>query len=125
MRQLEFAQADLASHDAAVVGELDRLSDLGYRFSLNQVNDLVLNVTSLASRHFGFVKIGAAALLGRIRQEPPEVDLRDFKTLLDQAGIDLIVDRIESESDLIELLDYNIDYGHGALFGEPRLARDV
>ncbi len=122
---LEFAQADLASHDAAVVGELDRLSDLGYRFSLNQVNDLILNVTSLASRHFGFVKIGAAALLGRIRQEPPEVDLRDFKTLLDQAGIDLIVDGIESESDLIELLDHNIDYGQGALFGEPRLARDA
>ncbi|MFQ5953723.1 MAG: EAL domain-containing protein [Kiloniellales bacterium] len=121
----EFAQADLATHDAAALGELDRLSDLGYRFSVDQVNDLNLNVTSLASRHFGFVKVDAASLLRKIRQEPPEVDVRDFKTLLDQAGIDLIVDRIEGERELIELLDYNIDYGQGVLFGEPRLAREA
>jgi len=121
----EFAQADLAAHDALARDELDRLSDLGFRFSVDQVGDLDLNVTALASRHFGFVKVEAGMLLQKIRREPPEVDVRDFKALLDQAGIDLIVEKIEGEAELIELLDYNIDYGQGFLFGEPRLAREV
>ena len=121
----EFAQADLAAHDALARDALDRLSDLGFRFSVDQVRHLDLNVTALASRHFGFVKVEAAMLLQRIRQEPPEAGVRDFKALLDQAGIDLIVEKIEGEAELIELLDYNIDYGQGFLFGEPRLAREV
>ena len=121
----EFAQADLAAHDALARDALDRLSDLGFRFSVDQVRHLDLNVTALASRHFGFVKVEAAMLLQRIRQEPPEAQVRDFKALLDQAGIDLIVDKIEGEAELIELLDYNIDYGQGFLFGEPRLDREV
>jgi cyclic-di-GMP phosphodiesterase TipF (flagellum assembly factor) len=121
----EFAQADLAAHDALALDELDRLSDLGFRFSVDQVSHLDLNVTALASRHFGFVKVEAAMLLQSIRRQPPEVDLRDFKALLDQAGIDLIVEKIEGEAELVELLDYNIDYGQGFLFGEPRLAREL
>ncbi len=121
----EFAQADLAAHDALALDELNRLSDLGFRFSVAQVSHLDLNVTALASRHFGFVKVEAAMLLQRTRQQPPEVDLRDFKALLDQAGIDLIVEKIEGEAELVELLDYNIDYGQGFLFGEPRLAREL
>ena len=121
----EFAQADLAAHDASALDELNRLSDLGFRFSVAQVSHLDLNVTALASRHFGFVKVEAAMLLQRTRQQPPEVDLRDFKALLDQAGIDLIVEKIEGEAELVELLDYNIDYGQGFLFGEPRLAREL
>ena len=121
----EFAQADLAAHDASALDELNRLSDLGFRFSVDQVSRLDLNVTALASRHFGFVKVEAAMLLQRIRQEPPEAGVRDFKALLDQAGIDLIVEKIEGEAELVELLDYNIDYGQGILFGEPRLAREL
>ena len=121
----EFAQADLAAHDASALDELDRLSDLGFRFSVAQISHLDLNVTALASRHFGFVKVEAAMLLQRIRRQPPEAELRDFKALLDQAGIDLIVEKIEGEAELVELLDYNIDYGQGFLFGEPRLAREL
>jgi EAL domain-containing protein (putative c-di-GMP-specific phosphodiesterase class I) len=31
---------------------------------------------------------------------------------------------VESELDLIELLDFEIDYSQGYLFGEPRLGRE-
>ena len=37
--------------------------------------------------------------------------------------IDLIVEKVEAESRLIDLLDYEIDYGQGYLFGAPRPAR--
>jgi cyclic-di-GMP phosphodiesterase TipF (flagellum assembly factor) len=121
----EFTQADLAAHDQAALRELNRLADLGFRFSVDQVADLDLNVTALASRRFAFVKVDADLLIREIGDNPPLVDVRDFKALLDQAGIDLIVEKIESEGQLIELLDFNIDYGQGYLFGQPRLAREA
>ncbi len=121
----EFTQADLAAHQGSVLKELDRLRELGFRFSVDQVSDLNLDVDALANRQFGFVKVEAGILLGKIRSDPPEVDVRDFKAVLDRAGIDLIVQKIEGESDLVELLDYNIDFGQGFLFGEPRPAREI
>ncbi len=46
--------------------------------------------------------------------------LRAIKRRLDESAIDLIVDRIESEAQLVELLDLPVDFGQGLLFGEPR-----
>jgi cyclic-di-GMP phosphodiesterase TipF (flagellum assembly factor) len=37
--------------------------------------------------------------------------------------IDLIVTKVEDESRLLELLDYDVGFGQGFLFGEPSLAR--
>lgn len=51
--------------------------------------------------------------------------MRDFKARLDEAGIDLIVENVEDESDLIERLVCNIDYGPGFLFGESHPAREA
>lgn len=121
----QLAQADLAAHETAARGALQRLGELGFRFAIDRIADLDLNVTSLASRHFRFVKVEADLLLPKIRREPPADEVRDFKALLDQAGIDLIVDGIEGEAELVDLLDYNVDYGQGALFGEPRAARET
>jgi cyclic-di-GMP phosphodiesterase TipF (flagellum assembly factor) len=35
----------------------------------------------------------------------------------------MIVEKIEHDSDLVELLDFEVDFGQGYLFGEPRLSR--
>jgi cyclic-di-GMP phosphodiesterase TipF (flagellum assembly factor) len=43
---------------------------------------------------------------------------------MDSAGIDLIVEKIETEQMLVELLEYSIDFGQGYLFGEPRLSKE-
>ena len=44
---------------------------------------------------------------------------RRLKKHLDAFGIDMIVEKIEGEDMLRELLDFNIDYGQGYLFGKP------
>jgi cyclic-di-GMP phosphodiesterase TipF (flagellum assembly factor) len=59
---------------------------------------------------------------------PPEGGLgniagADIKQWLDREGLDLIVEKIEDERQVVELLDYEIDFGQGFLFGEPRLSR--
>ena len=39
-------------------------------------------------------------------------------------GIDLIADRIEDERTVIEILDLDIGFGQGHLFGQPKPIKD-
>ena len=121
---LEFPLIDFMAHDAATAEALTRLLQTGVRFSIDQVTDLKMDIDGLARRGVRFVKLPAATLLSELRLEHPTVDPRALKDSLDRAGIDLIVEKVESESDLIELLDFQIDFGQGFLFGEPRIAKE-
>jgi cyclic-di-GMP phosphodiesterase TipF (flagellum assembly factor) len=121
---LEFPLKDFMAHDAATAEALTRLLQLGVRFSIDQVDDLKLDTDGMARRGVRFVKIPAATLLNELRLDRPNADPRVLKDSLDRAGIDLIVEKVESESDLIELLDFQIDFGQGFLFGEPRIAKE-
>ena len=120
----EFAQAHVERHGASVMLELERLARLGFRFSMDQVTHLNLDLDALGARHFRFIKLDAAKLLEHTRSETERLDMRAFKRALDRNGIDLIVEKIETEPMVLELLDLPIDYGQGFLFGEPRQAKE-
>ncbi len=113
----EFAQADFARWSEAGARLLDRLARLGCRFSLDQVSSLDFDAAALASRHVRFVKIAGDLLLDEMR------DNIGMLRALRRHQVDLIVEKVEDEARLVELLDYDIDFGQGFLFGEPRLAR--
>jgi cyclic-di-GMP phosphodiesterase TipF (flagellum assembly factor) len=119
----ELPQRALIEADANLGRDLERLAQMGFRFSLDQVNDLNLNAAQLASAHFRFLKLDAQRLLRAQREGLLGGDAKQFKKLLDSYGIDLVVERIETEAMLLELLDLQIDYGQGYLFGEPRFAK--
>ena len=119
----EFHQADIAHADDEALDGLQRLAGLGFRFSLDQVTHLRFDTAALARRNFRFVKVDADRLLNPTQKT--DLDPRDLKALLDRHEIDLIVEKIENEQQLLELLDFRVDYGQGYLFGEPRLARDL
>lgn len=119
----EFAQSDLANHDDGIARNLDRLSELGFRFSVDQIGSLELDVEELLARRVSFVKIEAAALLEQLADPESSLAVHRMKQALDEAGIDLIAEKIEQEQQLVELLDYGIDFGQGYLFGEPRPSR--
>ena len=120
---LELTQADLDEHLTEIEPDLMKLGQLGYRFSMDSVTDISLDIGGLVDRHFHYVKIDAALILDRI-QAGGGADIRMLKQQLDQHDVDLIVERIESEQMLVELLDFNIDFGQGYLFGEPRISKD-
>ena len=40
-----------------------------------------------------------------------------------RAAKDELMQKVEDEARLLDLLDYEVDFGQGYLFGEPRLAR--
>jgi cyclic-di-GMP phosphodiesterase TipF (flagellum assembly factor) len=100
-----------------------RLAELGFRFSLDQVSHFDFNFDALAHRYFRFVKVDANRLLNPSEDLIDDIDTRDLRTALDRAGIDMIVEKIETDDQLLDLLDYDVDYGQGYLFGEPRLSR--
>jgi cyclic-di-GMP phosphodiesterase TipF (flagellum assembly factor) len=119
----EFSQRAWDSADNTMHRDLDRLAQLGYRFSLDKVTNLELDVPGLSSRHFRFIKVEAARLAQAAASGAIGDDPKAFKRMLDSYAIDLIVDRIESEPMLLELLELSIDFGQGYLFGEPRIAK--
>jgi|GEM_PF-57935 len=54
----------------------------------------------------------------------PNIHAADFKELLTRFGIDLIVEKIETERQAIDVIELDVDYGQGYLFGAPRPARE-
>jgi cyclic-di-GMP phosphodiesterase TipF (flagellum assembly factor) len=121
---------------------LDRVEDLAK-----------LNFEVLAALGFRYIKINSQSLLEAPRAEEVDepamaegdggtgadtvleadtvvkadtvvgIDVTMLKQTMDIHGIDLIAEKLEEEQNLIELLDYRIDYGQGYLFGEPRLSK--
>ncbi len=53
------------------------------------------------------------------------VAAEDFKDLLARNGLNLIVERIEDEKQVVQLLEYSVDFGQGYLFGQPRPIREI
>lgn len=117
---LEFAQNDIEKAGANLQGDLDLLGKLGFRFSMDHIADLDMDLAELAARHFEYVKVPPALFVSGQGGARP----RDFKLSLERAGIDLIVEKIEDERTVVNLLEFDVDYGQGYLFGEPRQARD-
>jgi len=116
----EFGHATVRNPTYEVQTSLKRLSGLGFRFSVDQIEDLELELPVLAANGFKFVKIDAHLLHEMARGETPRLNMRSLKGALDREAMDLIVEKIETEEMLLDLLDLNIDFGQGYLFGEPR-----
>lgn len=121
----ELTQHDLTTMRHDVVPVLAGLARLGCRFSLDQVRELNLNAGELAARYIRFVKIDATILVEQVRKPGGADRLQQMKAALDFEGIDMIAERVESERQLVELLDVGIDYGQGYLFGHPQSPTSV
>jgi len=119
----EFTAADVAAGGDAVVERLALLTDMGFRLSVDRVDSLDLDFVALARRKISFLKIDAEILLSPERQKEASIATGDLTSALRRADIDLIVEKVESERTVVDLLDYDVDFGQGFLFGEPRISR--
>jgi len=121
----EIAQPDADLADPQMIEHLDRLARAGIRFSLDNVEDLTVDPAMLAKRNFGFVKVAASLFQDADTEGPWEGSLFQLRRRLADHGIVLILEKIETERQLVELLEFNIELGQGFLFGEPRLSSDA
>ena len=118
----EFSQETILDKDYEIQNGLERLSKLGFRLSLDQLHQLNIDLPKLASQGFKFIKIDAHLLHEMARGDAPNLNMRALKGALDRVAMDLIVEKIENEEMLKDLLDLQIDFGQGYLFGAPKAA---
>ena len=118
----EFSQETLLDKNYDIQNGLERLFKLGFRLSLDQIHQLNLDLPKLASKGFKFIKIDAHLLHEMARGDTPNLNMRALKGALDRVAMDLIVEKIENEEMLKDLLDLQIDFGQGYLFGAPKAA---
>lgn len=119
----QFAQSAVRAMGPIETEALAGLAALGFRFSMDQVSDLRIEPRELAERGFRFIKASASLLLSRAAAPGGDIHPADFSDLLGRFGIDLIAEKIERESTVVDLLDYDVRFGQGALFSPPRPVR--
>jgi cyclic-di-GMP phosphodiesterase TipF (flagellum assembly factor) len=119
----EFTQAAVRAMGPIEHESLAALAERGFRFSMDNLTDLRLEPRELTERGFRFIKAPAALLLDRISAAATDIHPADLSDLLGRFGIDLVADRIEAESAVVDLLDYDVRFAQGFLFSPPRPVR--
>jgi cyclic-di-GMP phosphodiesterase TipF (flagellum assembly factor) len=119
---LEFTQAALRGAGPIESESLAALADRGYRFSLDNLQDLRIEPRELATRGFRYIKIPGQLLLNP-KGAAADIHPADLSDLLGRFGIELIAEKIESETMVVDLLDYDVRLGQGFLFSPPRPVR--
>lgn len=113
----EFSQADEASLKA-----IRKLAFEGCRFSMDHIDCLdALNFKQLKALKVKYLKLDVQLLLASLRQDSLGQTITALKEQADAMGLDIIVTKIEKEEELVEMLEFQFDFGQGYLFGQPRL----
>ena len=119
----EFTQEAYRAFGPIEHESLAALAERGFRFSMDHVVDLHMEPNDLADRAFRFLKVPAKLLFNKAAATHTDIDPEDLADLLARSGIDLIAERIETETTVVDLLDYDVRFGQGFLFSPPRPVR--
>lgn len=107
---------------------MNRLVSLGFRFSIDNVQTMSLDLPRLQDAGVRFVKMSGERLMKELVPGGPrpvsainrEIQPEDVTAVFERYGISLIAEKIEDEASVVEILDYNVPYGQGHVFGSPR-----
>lgn len=108
---------------------MDQLSALGFRFSIDHAPNLALDLPRLQDAGIRFVKMNGADMLAELRDpEGPRpicsiqrrLEGEDVSAVYSRYGITLIAERMEDEACVVEILSYDVPFGQGNIFGAPR-----
>lgn len=129
----ELGQAAFDRRGPVEARHMARLASLGFSFSLDKVSDLDLDFQDLARADVRYLKVGAQMMLDQLEEQDgklviaslPDLNAADFAALTRRYGIEVIVEKVEAEKQIVDILDLDIGYGQGHLFGEPRAIRDA
>ena len=129
----ELGQAAFDARGAIQARNMAKLADLGFRFSIDKVTNFGLDFQDLARADVAFVKIAAPLLLDELHDADgrltlrslPDLEAADLAALARRHGVELVVEKVESERQVVDILELDISLGQGHLFGEPRPIRDA
>ena len=114
---------------ATMRDNMAKLTALGFRFSIDHANDLSLDLPRLQAASVRFVKMNGHVLIEQLRDPHGSrpvssinrrVDGAEVTAVLSRYGVTLVAEKIEDEASVVEILEYDIPYGQGHIFGAPR-----
>jgi cyclic-di-GMP phosphodiesterase TipF (flagellum assembly factor) len=120
---VELRQSTLRAMGPLETEGLAALRELGFRFCMDAVTDLRMEPRDLGERGIRYVKVAAPFLLGEAASAGSDIHAADLSDLLGRYGISLIAERIEGETQVVDLLEYDVRFGQGFLFSQPRPVR--
>lgn len=120
---LELSQAAFARLGPAERATLSDLAELGFRLSMDRVENLRLDGRELAQQGVRFLKLPAERLLDPASAQGLPIHPADLAGLLGRHGVELVATHVEDERTVPELLDMEVAAAQGALFGVPRPVR--
>lgn len=128
----ELGQDSYLNRGALEARHMARLGDLGFRFSIDKVTSIDFDLQDLQRSDVRFVKIGVGVLseqLINVDGKPAlkylkDIHAGDYGRLLSRYGIEIIAEKVESEREVVDILDIDISYGQGHLFGQPRAIKE-
>ncbi|HMB11243.1 EAL domain-containing protein [Saliniramus sp.] len=109
--------------DAESAGALEQLRAKGAFFILDRATDMRLDPLSLADRGVAYAKLPARMLLDPQPSHGLDFETADLATVLGRAGIRLVADKVETESDVPDLIDIDVPLAQGYVFAPPRAVR--
>lgn len=115
----EISHADYKKLEPAPREILRGLGRLGCSVSFDHVENIDLDLAELQRFHVRFIKMEVQKILPYTRSDRSRTDLQRQKRKWESNGVNLIVNKVETEADLLEILDFDISYGQGHLFGRP------
>jgi cyclic-di-GMP phosphodiesterase TipF (flagellum assembly factor) len=127
----EIGQQSFRDRGLGAARNMARLADFGFRFSIDKVTDIDLDLADLRRAGVKFVKAPGDLLISTLKAgEPlglsaaPEIRAEDFPSLLAKYGVELIAEKIEDEATVVEVLELDVGLAQGHLFGAPKPLKD-
>ncbi|HWA01757.1 MAG TPA: EAL domain-containing protein [Caulobacterales bacterium] len=128
----EIPQASYEARTSVEARAMAKLIDLGFRFSIDKITSLEIDLPDLERSGVRYVKAAARVLADQLMRDGKrprsaitrEIAAADVSAVFARYGVDLIAERIESEDLVLEALDLDIPYAQGHLFGAPRAIKE-
>lgn len=125
----EIRAATFENRSAAMRAAMERLTALGFRFSIDHAENLGFNLMNLQDAGVRFIKIKGGDMIDQMRDprgpRPVSTVNRaisgdEVSSVCSRYGVTLIAEKIEEEVSVVEILEFAIPYGQGHIFGVPR-----
>jgi cyclic-di-GMP phosphodiesterase TipF (flagellum assembly factor) len=128
----ELGHQAFESRGAIEARNMAKLADLGFRFSLDKIQTLDFDFQDLQRADVKFLKISADVLVEQLFEVDgrpalkslQDIHASDFASLTRRWGVEVVAEKVETERQVLDILDLEIGYGQGNLFGEPRAIRE-
>ncbi|MGE0045863.1 MAG: EAL domain-containing protein [Hyphomonadaceae bacterium] len=109
-----------------------KLADIGFRFSIDKITHIDMDLPDLERSSVRYLKIPGRLIIEQMVREgrrprsniTREIAAADVAAVCSRYGIEIIAERIENEDTVLEILDLDIPFAQGHLFGAPRAIKE-